>query len=102
MRRRDDIAAVRAEGRAIRRGAFTARVRPSQLRELRLAVVAPRTVGRAVVRNRARRRVREAFRRGAPSTAAADVLVTVRSEALDTDFGTLQRDARSVLAEAGA
>jgi len=101
LRRSDDIAAVRADGRAIRRGAFTARVRPSALAQTRLAVTAPRTVGRAVVRNRARRRVREAFRRSITShTHPVDVLVTVRREALATDFSTLQRDARTALGEA--
>ena len=102
LRRRDDLAAVRAEGRAVRRGAFTARVRRTDLAALRLAVTAPRTVGRAVQRNRARRRVREAFRRATPAAGSADVLVMVRREALATDFGTLERDARSTLAEAGA
>lgn len=103
LRRSDDIAAVRAGGRAIRRDAFVARIRRSDLSEMRLAVTAPRTVGGSVQRNRARRRVREAFRRALTArTAPADVLVTVRREALDTDFGTLVRDAEASLGERGA
>ena len=53
-------------------------------------------------RNRARRRVREAFRHAAAGARPVDVLVTVRAAASATDFGTLERDARAALAEAGA
>lgn len=103
LRRSSDIASVRAEGRAIRRGAFTARVKASDGVETRLAVTASRALGHAVARNRARRRVREAFRRAITSaTHPVDVLVTVRREALDTEFGVLERDARAVLGEAPA
>jgi ribonuclease P protein component len=103
LRRSSDIAAVRAEGRAIRRGAFTARVRPSDGESTRLAVTASRALGHAVARNRARRRVREAFRRAVTSRMRpVDVVVTVRREALATDFGTLEHDARAVLSEGGA
>lgn len=103
LRRSSDIAAVRAEGRAIRRGAFTARVRPSDGDTTRLAVTASRALGHAVQRNRARRRVREAFRRAITThMRPLDVLVTVRREALATDFGALAQDARTVLDEGGA
>lgn len=102
LRRSDDIARVRAEGRAYRRESFTARVRQSERSQTRLAVTASRAVGRSVSRNRARRRVREAFRRASATARPVDVFVTVRREALATDFGTLERDARAVLTEAGA
>ena len=103
LRRSDDIAAVRAEGRAIRRDSFVARIRRSDLSETRLAVTAPRTVGSSVKRNRARRRVREAFRRALVArTAPADILVTVRRQSLDTDFGALVRDARASHGVGGA
>jgi ribonuclease P protein component len=103
LRRSSDIAAVRAEGRSQRRASFSARVRANDLSEVRLAVTAPRTVGRSVERNRARRRVREAFRRAiAPLEVApgVDVLVTVRSEAIGAEFRGLEADAQSVLREA--
>lgn len=67
---------------------------------MRVAVTASRTVGPAVVRNRARRRVREAFRlaiaSGAPSIAS-DILVAVRPEAKDADFQLTVAEAGSVL-----
>ena len=70
----------------------------------RIAVTAPRMIGSAVVRSRARRRVREAFRRELAVTipAGIDILVTVKPEAVSTPFATLASDARSVLREAGA
>ena len=80
-----------------------ARVRRTDRSETRLAVTAPRTLGRAVARNRARRRVREAFRialRDGGSLVALDVLVTARPEALHTEFTALRDDAAKVLSEA--
>ncbi len=105
LRRSGDIERLRALGRSSRRASFNARVRPTESPEARLAVSAPRSVGTAVIRNRARRRVREAFRQAATSdlgAGGADVLVTVRKEAAATDFGTLVADAASVLRERGA
>jgi ribonuclease P protein component len=104
LRRSSDIAAVRAEGRSARETAFSSRSRPNGLDVVRLAVFAPRTVGSAVVRNRARRRVREAFRSAllpVSSPVGLDVLVTARREAITADFATLQRSADSVLRSSG-
>ena len=81
----------------MRRNAFTARVRPTEAAATRLAVIASRGVGNAVVRNRARRRVREAFRHAAAGAPPADVVVSVRPDASATDFGTLRRDAETAL-----
>jgi ribonuclease P protein component len=102
LRRSGDIKTLRAEGRSIRRAGFSARLRRTGLPETRLAVVAPRTVGPAVTRNRARRRVREAFRaalEARTSQVALDILVTARPEALHTEFMALRDDASSVLSE---
>lgn len=103
LRRSSDIARVRTEGRAIRRNAFVVRVRRGDGAAVRVAVVAPGSVGRAVSRNRARRRVREAFRHAlAPISlsAGADMLVTVRREAGRADFRALAADAASAVREA--
>ena len=101
LRRSRDIAAVQKTGRAIRRSAFVARVRPSDLRGIRIAVTASRSIGNAVVRNRARRRVREAFRRelAAATGTGIDVLVAVRPEAVAAPFASLVSDAASILRE---
>jgi ribonuclease P protein component len=103
LRRTTDIAAVRAEGRTLRKGAFNARVRRTSGTEVRIAVTASRGIGSAVARNRARRRVREAFRRAVASGGAGlsmDVLITVRPEAGGTEFRTIQADALSTLRQA--
>jgi ribonuclease P protein component len=104
LRRSGDIALVRAEGRSLRKSAFNARIRRTTELDTRLAVIASRGVGTAVVRNRAKRRVREVFRRALASSAAGpsiDLLITVRPEALDAEFGAMQADAVALLREAG-
>jgi ribonuclease P protein component len=62
LRRDADIAAVWSEGLKLQHALFALRARPNGLDEIRLAVAAPRSLGRAVARNRSRRRLREAFR----------------------------------------
>ena len=102
LRRSTDIAAVRAEGRSLRRAAFNARVRGTDEPSSRLAVTAPRTVGTAVKRNRARRRVREAFRLAFASAEpgrSIDLLIIVRPEAARAGFIAIEADVRSLLAD---
>lgn len=103
LRRSTDIAAVRKTGRGVRDAAFVARLRPNELSVMRLAVSAPRTVGISTIRNRARRRVREAFRlacEAAGSAPAQDIVVTVRREAISADFSALRAAALSALGTA--
>ena len=101
LRRSRDIAAVQMTGRAVRRPAFVARVRPSPVRTIRIAVTASRSIGTAVVRNRARRRVREAFRHELARTSRTgiDVLVAVRPEAVAAPFAALRADVAGLLRE---
>jgi ribonuclease P protein component len=104
LRRSGDIALVRAEGRSLRKAAFNARIRRTTESGVRLAVIASRAVGTAVARNRAKRRVREAFRRALASSGAGpsiDLLITVRPESLQAGFDALQADASALLREAG-
>ena len=103
LRHSVDIALVRAEGRSLRKGAFNARIRRTTGAQTRIAVIASRAVGTAVVRNRAKRRVREAFRRAFASSDAGpsiDLLITVRSESLDAPFDAMESDALAVLSQA--
>jgi ribonuclease P protein component len=103
LRRSSDIAMLRAEGRSLRRPSFVARVRRTPGAEPRLAVTAPRNVGHSVARNRARRRVKEAFRLAFAEVStfpAIDVLVTARAEAAKAEFMALRGDAASLLREA--
>ncbi|MEP6693036.1 MAG: ribonuclease P protein component [Chloroflexota bacterium] len=102
LRRSTDIAEVRKIGRGVRDVAFTARVRPNDLNVIRLAVSAPRTVGIATIRNRARRRVREAFRQACATATAhgQDIVITVRRDAIAADFTALRAAAEAALGTA--
>jgi len=103
LRRSTDIAAVRKIGRGVRDAAFVARLRPNDLSVMRIAVSAPRTVGISTIRNRARRRVREAFRQAcaaADATPAQDIVVIVRREAITADFSALRAAAAAALGPA--
>jgi ribonuclease P protein component len=99
LRRSTDIAAVKKIGRGVRDAAFVARLRPNDLAVSRLAVTAPRTVGISTLRNRARRRVREAFRQACAASDGTpqDILVIVRREAISADFSTLRAAAEAAL-----
>jgi ribonuclease P protein component len=103
LRRSADISKVRAEGRSLRREGFSARVRRSDGHDVRITVTASRALGGAVIRSRAKRRVREAFRLATASRrsdAGLDLVVTSRPEALKAAFPRLRDDAASVLEEA--
>jgi ribonuclease P protein component len=84
-------AGVRMQGRYM-----TVIVLPNSLRTGRLGVVATRRLGGAVVRNRAKRLVRELFRRN-KAEDGMDFVVIPRRELLRADFATLEADYRSLL-----
>ena len=64
----------------------------------RLAVVAGREVGGAVVRNRVRRRVREAWRRvGGMGRMEGRVVIRVRKGGGEAEYGALEEDLEGVL-----
>lgn len=98
LRRQSDFRAVRENGRRFNCGAFTVcclqRNPVSSAKPLpRLGVVASTaSVGHAVLRNRAKRRLREIFRRHqAVVPAGCDVLLTARAAAVATPLSELER-----------
>jgi ribonuclease P protein component len=99
LRRNADIAAVRSEGTRWQHEFFSLRARPNEVSAMRLAVSAPRTLGRSVARNRARRRLREAFRTEiAPLRLAShDLLIMARGPVATADYATLRAAAREAL-----
>jgi ribonuclease P protein component len=100
LRRDADIAAVWSEGMRIQHALFALRARPNGLAVMRLAVAAPRSLGRAVARNRSRRRLREAFRLGVGDLQRGpgyDVVIVARSPIASTAFADLRRAASRAL-----
>ena len=83
---------------------FAVRARPNGLAAMRVAVSSPRAVGRAVARNRARRRVREAFAAEIRSLAHGrghDLLIVARQGSIDASFDAIRGAARAALATIG-
>ena len=97
VKRNADFQAVRAQGRRIECGAFLLtwcrRQAPANATQPRVGVVASRaSVGDAVHRNRAKRRLREVFRRHQESVpAGVDVVLTARPAALRLELPEMER-----------
>lgn len=86
LRRTKDIQLAREGGEVRSDRHFTLRARRNGLDTVRIAVASPRSLGGAVLRNRARRRVRETIRTLLLSRSAApgtDLFVIARRPALD-------------------
>ena len=96
IRKRVDFDAVHQRGFRARGRFLTLLARPNEAGFARLGVAASRKLGGAVHRNRAKRLIRELFRRNKPA-AAIDVVVIPRSELLEAEFKSLEADYRSTL-----
>ena len=81
LRSRGEFTAVQKSGRRVAGRYLTLLGQPNALGRDRLGIIASRRVGNAVVRNRAKRRVREIFRRLRDSTSRPlDLVVIVKTE----------------------
>jgi ribonuclease P protein component len=104
LRSADDFRRVRRSGRSWSHPllVLVAAPRPDGAGPTRLGVTSSKGVGGAVVRNRARRRVREAVRRRHPRLRPGwDLVVVVRSAAAEAAGPDLDRAVQAVLARSG-
>lgn len=102
VRRRADFEDAYRVGHKVVRPPFVLFARPNGLETSRLGVTATRKIGNAVIRNRARRLVREAYRRVRASLPSGyDLVVVVRPPLLALsapDLGPLLVEAAAAAA----
>jgi len=80
---------------------MTVFVQANQLGRARLGIAATRKLGDAVVRNRAKRLVREVFRRNKPA-GGLDIVVIPRREMIEADYAHVEAEFLSILGRRGA
>lgn len=91
--RRAEFRRVYEEGQRRSASLCTIFFKPNGLTESRLGVTTPRQLGKAVVRNRVRRRLREVFRRHRPEIARGwDIVLNPRPPILKASFEALTRE----------
>ncbi len=100
IRSRRDFGRAYSEGGKIARPTFLLFLRPNGLGVTRLGIRVPRKIGGAVSRNRARRLLREAFRRNQRDLPQGLDIVAVAREGLkDENCSLLERGIREAFAE---
>jgi ribonuclease P protein component len=85
LRRRKDFDAVFQKGQILANRLLVLRTLPNQLPHNRYGFVTSKRLGKAVVRNRVRRRLREAVR-ALPARPGWDVVISARAAAAQADF----------------
>ena len=93
IRRRADFQQIYEHGVRIQTRYATVFLRANQLEIGRLGIAATRKLGGAVVRNRAKRLIREVFRRN-KIASGFDVVVVPKRELLDASLTVLEADYR--------
>jgi len=100
LRRRRDFDAVFRRGRSWHNELLVLRALPNSLEHNRYGFVTPKRLGGAVIRNRLRRRLREAIR-VLPTNCGWDVVVSPKAPAANANFQQLNRAVVDLLARAG-
>jgi ribonuclease P protein component len=102
LSRPEDFSALQGEGTVRSHSLLVVRIRRTDLEVTRFGLSTGRKLGGAVVRNRVRRRLREALRVMAPSLQPGwDVLIIARSPAIAADYATLAGALQSLLRKGG-
>jgi ribonuclease P protein component len=96
IRRRPEFLRIQRQGVRTRGRYLTLIGLPNERGVSRLGIVAPRRLGKAVQRNRSKRRVREIFRQQKPGSRL-DLVVLPLREFLDAPFAALLDDYRRAL-----
>jgi ribonuclease P protein component len=100
VRRRPEYEAIYEQGRRQSGRLMTVFILANDLGRARLGIAATRKLGAAVVRNRAKRMVREAFRRNKPR-GGLDIVVIPRRELLKADYAHVEADFLAILTRRG-
>jgi ribonuclease P protein component len=100
LRRRKDFAEAYRRGRVYSNEFLIVRVRPNGEETSRFGFVASKAVGKAVTRNRVKRRLREAARR-LPVDTGMDVVIGAKQRAAEATFEDLRRSLAALLRRAG-
>ena len=100
LRSRAEFTAVQQGGRRAPGRYLTMLARPNSVGHDRLGIIASKRVGGAVERNRAKRRIREVFRRHTrrdDGMADLDLVVIVRPELVQAPFPAVTADFQTAL-----
>jgi ribonuclease P protein component len=102
LRRPDQFQHVRRVGRTFQHRLLRLNVAPNRRKQTRCGFIVSKRIGSAVVRNRARRRVREAVRLQFDSIAeGVDLVFIIRTaDVVDVPFAQLQQAVQELLQRA--
>jgi len=103
LRSRADFAALQQDARSRTDRMLVVRYRPNQLDRDRFGISTGKRIGNAVVRNRTRRRIREAIRHLEPRTRPGwDFLVVARPASAEASYQQLAESLRRTIGQIGA
>lgn len=102
LTRSEDIKNVRQDGKSFAHRSIVLYILPNQYQENRIAIIAGRSVGGAVQRNLAKRRLRSAFQSIRQDIAQGfDVALIARKRILTLPYTNLLNEMRSLFGKAG-